>query len=108
MLSCDWSILHTCSVDTSWVELDKLHVLVGEPGPADHGGAVPGAGVGRGGGEVRLASTTSGHDGVLGAESVDGAILKTESDHSATLSILHQQIQGKVLDKVVAVVSVIR
>ena len=93
------------AVDTGWVELDKLHVLVGEPGPADHGGAVTSAGVGRGGGEVRLARTASGHDRVLGAEPVDGAVLETESDHSATLTVLHQKVQGKVLDKVVAVVS---
>merc|ERR1719512_439794 len=74
------------AVDAGRVELDKLHVLVGEPGPADHGGAVPGAGVGRGGGEVGLARAACGHDGVLGAEPVDGAVLEAESDHAATLA----------------------
>ena len=62
-------------------------------------------GVGRGGGEVGLARATGGHDGVLGAEPVDSTVLEAEGDHAAALSVLHQQVQGEVLDKVVAVVS---
>ena len=35
---------------------------------------------------------------------MNGSILKAESNNSDTFSVLHQQIQGKILDKVVAVV----
>ena len=34
------------------------------------------------------------------------SILQTQSNDSATLAILHQQVQGEVLDEVVTVVSV--
>ena len=56
------------TVDSGGVELDELHVLVGEAGPGDHGGGVTGAGVCGGGGEVGLASSAAGQNGVLRAE----------------------------------------
>ena len=42
---------------------------------------------------------------VLGSEAVDTPILHAEGGHSPTLSVNHDQIQGKELDKVVAVVA---
>merc|ERR550517_1091132 len=93
------------AVDACGVELDKLHVLVGEAGPGNHGSAVTSASVGRCGGEVGLASSALCHHGVIGVEPVDGAILEAERDHTPALAILHQEVDGKVLDEVVAVVA---
>lgn len=45
------------------------------------------------------------NNGVLGSEAVDRPILHTESDDPFTLSILHQQVQGKVLHKVTGVIT---
>merc|ERR1719352_104818 len=87
------------------MELDKLHVLVEQASPGHHGSAVTSAGVGRGGGEVGLASAALRHHSVVGVEPVDGAVLQAESNHSPALSILHQQVDGKVLDEVVAVIA---
>ena len=42
---------------------------------------------------------------VLGSEAVDTPILHAEGGHSPTLSVNHDQIQGKELNKVVAVVA---
>ena len=36
---------------------------------------------------------------------MNGSILKTESNNTAAFAILHQKIQGKVLDEIIAVVS---
>merc|ERR1719348_585299 len=103
--SASFSHQTSCSVDTSWVELDKLHVLVGKSGSGDHGGAVTCAGVRGGGREVGLASAACGHHSVLGAESVNGSVLKTKSNDSAAFSILHQQVKSKVFNEVVTVIS---
>ena len=46
-----------------------------------------------------------GHHGVVGVEPVDGAILKAERDHTPALAILHQEVDGEVLDEEVAVVA---
>merc|ERR1719204_2507639 len=53
------------SVDSCGVELDELHVLVGEAGAGDHGGGVAGASVRRGSREVGLSVASSGQDCVL-------------------------------------------
>ena len=47
----------------------------------------------------------SGQHCVLGSEAVDGSILHVEGSYTPTLSVHHDQIQGKELDKVVAVVA---
>merc|ERR1712172_422353 len=93
------------AIDASGVELDKLHVLAGQASPGNHGSAVTSAGVGRGGREVGLAGAALCHHSVVGVEPVDGAVLQAESNHSPALSILHQQVDGKVLNEVVAVIA---
>lgn len=47
----------------------------------------------------------SSNNSVLGSEAVDRPVLHTESDHPFTLSILHQQVQGKILHKVTGVIT---
>lgn len=47
----------------------------------------------------------SSNDSILGSETVNRSVLHAESNHSFTLSIFHQQVQGKVLHKVTGVVT---
>lgn len=87
------------------MELHKLKILIGQIGSGYHCGTVTSASVGRSAREVSSTVSTGGQNGVLGPETVQAAILQTQSDHTPTLAIFHQQIQGEVLDKVVAVVA---
>lgn len=50
-------------------------------------------------------SIPSSNDSILGSETVNGSILHAESNNSFTFTILHQQIQGKVLHKVTGVIT---
>ncbi|KAI6755199.1 hypothetical protein HG531_004305 [Fusarium graminearum] len=93
------------SVDTSRVELDELKILVGETGTGNHGHTVTSTGVGRCAGEVSSAVTTSGEDGVVGEESVQSAVLLVVGEDTAALTILHNQVEGEVLDEVVGLVA---
>ena len=60
--------------------------------------------MGAGGREVGLAVAAGRQNGVGRLEPVDGAVLQAEGDDAAALAVLHQQVQGEVLDEVVAVV----
>ncbi len=93
------------AIDTSGVELDKLEILVGETGTGDHGHAVTCAGVGRGAAEVGTSVTASGKDCVVGQESVQSAVLLVVGEDTTALAILHNQVEGEVLDEVVGVVA---
>jgi hypothetical protein len=95
----------TSSVDTGRVELDELEILVGETGTGNHGHTVTGTGVGRCAGEVSSAVTTSGENGVVGKESVQSAVLLVVGEDTAALTILHDQVEGEVLDEVVGLVA---
>lgn len=46
----------------------------------------------------------SSEDSVFGIKAVNVAILQGQGQHASTSAILHQEIQGKVLNKVVSVV----
>jgi hypothetical protein len=87
------------------VELDELQIFVLEAGAGDHSGAVTRARVRRCRREISAAVTTSGQNGVLAVEAVEGAILKAKSHHANTLAIVHDEIQGEVLDEVGCVVA---
>lgn len=93
------------TIDTGRVELDKLEILVGETGTGNHGHTVTGAGVGRSAREVGAAVTAGGENGVVGEEAVEGTILLVVGENTATLTILHDQVDGEVLDEVVGVVT---
>lgn len=93
------------TVDTSRVELNKLEILVGETGTGSHGHTVTSASVGGSAAEVGTSVSTSGEDGVVGEESVEGAVLLVVGENTAAFTILHDQVEGEVLDEVVGVVS---
>jgi hypothetical protein len=95
----------TSSVDTGRVELDELEILVGETGTGNHGHTVTGTGVGRCAGEVGSAVTTGSEDGVVSKESVQSAVLLVVGEDTAALAILHDQVEGEVLDEVVGLVA---
>ncbi len=86
------------------MELDELEILVGQAGAGHHGHAVTRAGVGRSAAEVGAAVTTGGQDGVVGEEAVERAVLLVVGQDTAALAILHDQVDGEVLDEVVGVV----
>ena len=93
------------AVDTSRVELNELQILVGKTSTGDHGHTVTSASVSRGTREVSTSVTTSGQDGVLSAETMDGTILLVVGNDTLALAVLHDQIGGEVLDEVVGVVA---
>lgn len=93
------------AVDTGRVELDELEILVGETGTGDHGHTVTSASVGGSAAEVGSAVTTGGEDSVVGEESVQSAVLLVVGEDTAALTVLHDQVEGEVLDEVVGLVA---
>jgi len=55
--------------------------------------------------EVGTAIAASGQDGVVGEESVESAVLLVVGEDTSALTVLHDQVQGKVFDEVIGVVS---
>jgi len=54
--------------------------------------------------EVSTTVTTSSEDSLVAAETVKSAILHVESDYANTLTILHDQVEGEILNEVGRVV----
>jgi hypothetical protein len=82
------------------VELDEFHVLQRETGAQYHRVAVASAGVRRGAGLVDPAAAAGRNDGHIGAEPVDRAILETPGEETAARAVIvHQQVDGEILDK---------
>lgn len=92
------------SVDTRGMELDELEILVGKAGASDHGHAVTSAGVSGCAAEVGTSVATSGQNGVVSQETVQGSVLLIVGEDTTALSVLHDQIDSEVLDEVVGVV----
>lgn len=118
---------------TCRVKLDKLHILTGQASSGHHGVSISGTSVGRCAAEIGSSITSGGientvvtkselrrmnllcnqsvssipgsNDCVLSSETVNRSILHAESNHSFTFSILHQKVQGKVLNKVSGVIT---
>jgi hypothetical protein len=95
----------TGTIDTSGVELDEFEILVGKTSTSNHSHTVTSASVGGGTAEVGTAVTTSGEDGVVGEESVESTILLVVGEDTTALAVLHDQVEGEVLDEVVGVVA---
>lgn len=92
------------AVDTSRVELHELEILVGKTSTSNHGHTVTSASVSRSAAEVSTSVTTGGKNSVGGQETVKSAVLLVISENAAALAILHDQVNGEVLDEVVGVV----
>lgn len=87
------------------MELHKLQILIGQIGPGDHGSTIPSASVRGCAREVGAPVAAGGEHRILGVEAMQRAILQAERDHAAAFTVLHQQIEGEILDKVVAIVA---
>jgi hypothetical protein len=89
------------TVDSSRVELNEFIVLLGQSGSHGHGIAVSGTGVGTSATEVSTSVSSSGKNGILGLDSVDGSIFHIErNDSNASTIVVHDQIQTEVLDEI--------
>ncbi len=93
------------TVDTSWVELNELQILVRETSTSDHSHSVTGTGVGGSAREVGSSVTSGGKNSVVCAESVESSILLVVGKDTLALAILHNQIESEVLNEVVGVVA---
>ena len=82
------------------MELYEFEVLKGQTGTRHHSKTITCASVRTGSTEVCLSISTRGKDRAVRTESVDRAIFQVERHHTHTLAIFHDQIQGKVLNKV--------
>lgn len=92
------------SIDSSWVELNELHIGVVDSGSGGESGSVSSAGVSRGAREEGSSVSSGGQHGVLGAETMDGSVFEVHGNDSNAGSVLHDEVEGEVLNEVVAVV----
>ena len=95
----------TGTVDTSWVELNELEILVGQTGTGNHGHTITGTCVRRCAGEVSTAVTSSGQNGVLSDEPVDCTVLLVVGNDTLADAILHDQIGSEELDEVLGIMA---
>ena len=93
------------AIDTSRVELDELKILQRKAGTRDHGVSVTRARVCTRAAEVRSSVATGREDGLVRAETVEGAVLHVERNDTDTLAVLHDEVEGEVLDEEVGVVA---
>ena len=93
------------SVNTSGVELNELQILKRETGTGNHGITITSAGVGRGARKVGASVSSGGKDGLVRAETVKCTILHVQGEDTTALAVLHDEIQGKVLNEEVGVVA---
>mmetsp|Transcript_3981 Transcript_3981/g.11079 ORF Transcript_3981/g.11079 Transcript_3981/m.11079 type:complete len:255 (-) Transcript_3981:533-1297(-) len=90
-------------VDPGGVELHELGVLHGDPRPRGHGVAIARARVGRRCGEVGAAVAARSQYRVVRLEAVNVARVELQSqDAPAYAIVVHDQVQGKVLNEELA------
>jgi hypothetical protein len=86
------------------MELHELEVLQRQAGAKRHGAAVTGAGVGRGRRLVDAAIAAGRQHHLVGAEAMDGAIVEVPGHDAAADTLVHDQVEGEVLDEELGVV----
>jgi hypothetical protein len=87
------------------MELNELQILKRKSSTRHHGVTVTSASVSRSTRKEGSTITTGSENSVLGSETMDGSVLQTKSDHATAFAFLHQQIQSKVFDEVIAIVA---
>ena len=70
----------------------------GSPGAQRHAIAVAGAGMRGCGREIGAAIAAGRHDGDLGADAVDHAIIHIDGDHAAAFAVFHDQVDDEIFD----------
>mmetsp|Transcript_9089 Transcript_9089/g.28174 ORF Transcript_9089/g.28174 Transcript_9089/m.28174 type:complete len:346 (+) Transcript_9089:897-1934(+) len=94
----------TSSIDTGRMELDKLEILHRETGTACHCITVTSTSMSRSARKVSTTVATGSKYSVLGTETVNFTRFHCECDHTTALTVFHDQIQHKVLNKEFTVV----
>ena len=85
-------------VDAGRVELDEFHILHRQPGAEHHAGAVAGASMRRGGGEIDASAAAGGQNRLLGAETVDRPVIEVPGHDAPAFAIFHDQVEGEIFD----------
>mmetsp|Transcript_33159 Transcript_33159/g.56727 ORF Transcript_33159/g.56727 Transcript_33159/m.56727 type:complete len:342 (+) Transcript_33159:1002-2027(+) len=88
------------TVDTSRMELHELRILQGDAGSEGHSVSVTGAGVRAGAREVGATVATGGQHSVVGSDTVNGAILHVQANHTNAAIVLHDQVQSEVFNEI--------
>ena len=81
------------------MELHELHVLQWQAGTQHHATAVTRAGMRGGAGEIDASIAAGRQDGGVGTEAMHLALRHVERDDTATLAVLHDEIDGEILDE---------
>ena len=87
------------------MELDEFEILQGKARTCNHRVTVTSARVCTRAAEVGSSVTARGKDGLVRAETMQGAVLHVERDDTNTLAILHDQVEREVLDEEIGVVA---
>lgn len=87
------------------MELDELEILQRKACTGDHGVTVTSASVCTCAAEVSSSVSTGREDSLVCAETMEGTILHVESNDADTLAILHDKVEGEVLNEKVCVVA---
>ena len=95
----------TGAVDTSRVELHELQVLERKPGTSNHCVTVTRARVSAGAAKVCASVSAGGEDGLVRAETMKRSVFHVKRYDTDAFAVLHDQIQSKVLNEEVRVVS---
>jgi len=93
------------AIDTSWVELDKLQILQRKASTSNHCITVTRTSVCTRAAEICPTVTSGCEDRFVCPEAVERAILHVERDDPDTLAVLHDQVEGKVFNEEIRVVS---
>ena len=94
------------AIDPGRMELDELHVLQRQAGAQHHRVAVAGTGVSLGCGEIGAPVAAGGEHHHVGAKPVDRTVFKVPRHDAVTDALpVHDQVEGKVLDKELGVVA---
>src|SRR5580658_5738224 len=92
----------TSSINTSWMELDELQILIWQASTSHHGHTVTCTRVCRCTAEICTTITAGCQNSIVGAESVERAILLVVGKHTLALTILHYQVESEVFDEIIS------
>lgn len=87
------------------MELNKLQILKGKSSTNDHSVSVSSASVSTRAAEVSSSVTTRRQDSLVRAEAMECAVFHVQSDDTYAFAVLHDQVESKILNEEVCVVT---
>lgn len=87
------------------MELNEFQILQRKTCTGNHSIAVTRAGVCTRAAKVSSSISTGSQDGLVGPEAVEGTVFHVECNDTDTFAVLHDQVEGKVFDEEVGVMS---